>query len=136
MSGRTDTLTHGRRRPGLCKLVPYKDGQYVAEIKLKHIKNVSAQAEKCKNISRIMLFGSSVEERCTDRSDIDIAVFGKIPKAKYLVSSEFRKFQDQLFLYDLNQDYDILYFREGQDYTDPIMADIKRGTEIYRRGEA
>ena len=120
----------------MCKLVPYKDGQDVAEIKLKHIKNVSTQAEKCKNISRIMLFGSSVEERCTDRSDIDIAVFGKIPKAKYLASSEFRKFQDQLFLYDLNQDYDILYFCEGQDYTDPIMTDIKRGTEIYRRYEA
>ena len=108
----------------------------MAEIKLEHIRNVSAQAERCKNISRIMLFGSSIEERCTDHSDIDIAVFGQMPKAKYLGSSEFKKFQDQLFLYDLNQDYDILYFREGQDYTDPIMEDIKRGAEIYRRAEA
>lgn len=120
----------------MCRLVHYKDGQYVAEIKLKHIRNVSSQAEKCKNISRIMLFGSSIEERCTDRSDIDIAVFGRMPKAKYLGSSEFRRFQDQLFLYDLDQDYDILYFREGQDYKDPIMEDINRGTEIYRRAEA
>ena len=120
----------------MCKLVHYKDGQYVAEIKLKHIRNVSRQAEKCKKISRIMLFGSSTEERCTDHSDIDIAVFGQMPKAKYLGSSEFRRFQDQLFLYDLNQDYDILYFCDGQNYTDPIMADINRGTEIYRRFEA
>ena len=120
----------------MCKLVHYKDGQCVAEIKLQHIRNVSRQAEKCKNISRIMLFGSSTEERCTDHSDIDIAVFGQMPKAKYLGSSEFRRFQDQLFLYDLNQDYDILYFCDGQNYTDPIMADINRGTEIYRRFEA
>ena len=120
----------------MCKLVHYKDGQYVAEIKLGHIRNISSQAGKCKNISRIILFGSSIEERCTDRSDIDIAVFGKMQKAKYLGSGEFRNFQDQLFLYDLNQDYDILYFCDGKDYKDPIMADISCGTEIYRRAEA
>ena len=120
----------------MCELVQYKDGRYVADIKLKHIKNVSDQAEKCKNISRIVLFGSSTEERCTDLSDIDIAVFGQMPKAKYLGSKEFKRFQDGLFLYDLNQDYDILYFRDGQDHSDPIMTDIGRGTEIYRRAEA
>ncbi len=117
------------------KLVQYKNGQYISDIKLPHIQNVSKQAEKCKNISRIMLFGSSIEERCTNRSDIDIAVFGQMSKAKYLGSSEFKKFQDQVFLYDLNQDYDILYFCEGQDYSDQIMEDINRGTEIYRRSE-
>ena len=119
----------------MCKLVQYRDGQFVAENKLRHILNVSSQAEKCKNITRIILFGSSTEERCTDRSDIDIAVFGQMSKAKYLGSSEFRRFQDQLFLYDLNQDYDILYFCDGQEYSDPIMSDISQGTEIYRRSE-
>ena len=33
-------------------------------------------AERTSNICRIMLFGSSIEARCTDNSDIDIAVFG------------------------------------------------------------
>ncbi len=117
----------------MCKLVHFKDGKFVAEIKLGHVKNVASQAEKCKNISRIMLFGSSTEERCTDRSDIDIAVFGQMPKTKYLGSREFRTFQDRLFLYDLNQDYDILYFCDGQEHNDPIMKDIAHGTEIYRR---
>lgn len=119
----------------MSKLVEYKKGQYVSDIKLSHIQNVSKQAEKCKNISRIMLFGSSLEERCTNRSDIDIAVFGQMSKAKYLGSSEFKRFQDQVYLYDLNQDYDILYFCERQDYSDEIMKDINQGAEIYRRSE-
>ncbi len=56
-------------------------------------------------------------------------------KSRYLGTLEFRKFQDRLFLYALDQDYDILYFREGQHYQDAIMDDIGKGAEIYRRGE-
>lgn len=120
----------------MCKLVHYRNGSYVADIKLKHIENISKQAEKCKYINRIILFGSSIEERCTDDSDIDIAVFGNMTKSKYLGTVEFRKFQDRIFLYDLEQDYDILYFRDGQEYRDDIMTDIYSGIEIYRRQEA
>lgn len=120
----------------MCKLVPYRNGQYIADIKQKHIENIVRQAENCKNINRIMLFGSSTQERCSDESDIDIAVFGRMPKSRYLTTAEFRNFQDQLFLYDLNQDYDILYFCEDQEHHDAIMTDIARGTEIYRRDES
>ena len=119
----------------MCKLVDF-NGKLVADIKLKHIENIIKQAEKCNNISRIMLFGSSIEERCNDKSDIDIAVFGNLSKAKYLGTGEFRLFQDEIFLYDMNQDYDILYFCEGKEYEDAIMADINNGTEIYRRKDA
>ena len=119
----------------MCKLVNYHNGRKIADIKLRHIENISKQAEKCRNITRIMLFGSSLEERCTERSDIDIALFGDMGKSKYLGTKEFRVFQDQLFLYDLDQDYDILYFCDGQDYQDAIMDDINDGVEIYRRQE-
>ena len=119
----------------MCKLVQYRNGRKIADIKIRHIENISKQAKKCKNINRIMLFGSALEERCTDRSDIDIAVFGNMTKSKYLGTKEFREFQDQLFLYDLDQDYDILYFCDGQDYQDAIMDDINDGVEIYRRQE-
>ena len=61
----------------MCNLVRYKNSKLVADIKLPYIIIISKQAEKAKNISRIMLFGSSIEERCTEESDIDIAVFGK-----------------------------------------------------------
>ncbi len=79
-----------------------------------------------------MLFGSSIEERCTEKSDIDIAVFGTQSKNKYLDSKEFKRFQDSLFLFDLNQDYDILYFSDDKQYQDAILNDINNGTEIYR----
>ena len=117
----------------MCKLVSFGDGKQIADIKYKYIENITRQAVNCKNISRIMLFGSCLETRCTDKSDIDIAVFGKMSKANYLDSKEFKKFQDQIFLYDLNQDYDILYFCEDKEYRDSIMNDINSGAEIYRR---
>ena len=120
----------------LCKMIHYKDGKYIADIKHKYVLNIVKQAELCENICRIMLFGSSLEERCTDKSDIDIAVFGKQSKNKYLQSKEFKNFQDQLFLYDLNQDYDILYFADNVQHNDLILQDINNGVEIYRRSQA
>ena len=65
----------------MCKMIHYKDGKYIADIKHKYILNIVKLAELCENINRIMLFGSSLEERCTDESDIDIAVLGSNQKA-------------------------------------------------------
>ena len=118
---------------GMCKLVCFDTNKYVADIKLSHVKNISEQAGKTKNITRIVLFGSSIEKRCTEQSDIDIAVFGKAAKSKYIDSKEFREFKSGLFKFDWNQDYDVLYFKEKADYSDRIMNDIGKGVEIYRR---
>ena len=79
------------------------------------------------------MFGSSLEERCTEESDIDIAVFGSKTKGSYIDSSEFRSFKRGLFSFDWNQDYDVLYFKESTEKDDPIMTDIYEGVEIYRR---
>ena len=49
----------------------------VAEIKQKYINNIVEAAQKCDLIDRVILFGSSTQERCTDASDIDLAVFGE-----------------------------------------------------------
>lgn len=119
----------------MCALIELQNGQYVAEIKHKYIENIIMQAANCKNIKRIMLFGSALEERCQDSSDIDIAVFGDSSKGKYLKSKEFKDFQRALFLYGdaFGQDYDILYFRDGVQYDDDIIKDIENGAEIYRR---
>ena len=117
----------------MCKLVQLNEDKYVADIKLHHIQNIVVQAKKAKNIERIILFGSSVEERCTKLSDIDIAVFGTKAKGKYLDSREFVAFHDGLYQFDWEQDYDVLYFQEGTHREDSIMADISHGVEIYRR---
>ena len=117
-------------------MIQYKNGRNIAKIKYNHILNISRQAEKCKNISRIILFGSTLEDRCTDHSDIDIAVFGHQTKGKYLHSKEFKEFHRQVFLFDMDQDYEILYFTDGKKYTDQIMNDISEGIEIFRRESA
>ena len=117
----------------MCRLVQWNKDKYVADIKYNHILNITKQAEKSKNISRIMLFGSSLEERCSDRSDIDIAVFGTKPKGKYIDSKEFRLFKKGLFEFDWDQDYDVLYFAENGKNQGDIMAEVNRGVEIYRR---
>jgi predicted nucleotidyltransferase len=116
-------------------MIPYKEGRYVAEIKLPHIENISEQAKKTENIRRIVLFGSSLEERCTDRSDIDIAVFGTKSKGSYIDSREFKLFKKGLFQFDWDQDYDVLYFSENRKNTGDIMTDISKGVEIYRRAD-
>lgn len=117
----------------MCRMVPYKDGRCVADIKLRHIDNISEQAKAAKNIRRIMLFGSALEDRCTERSDIDIAVFGDKSKSSYIDSKEFKAFKSGLFRFDWDQDYDVLYFKDDEESKEAIMADISRGVEIFRR---
>ena len=117
----------------MCKLDPYKDGRFVADIKLRHIDNIAEQAKEAKNIRRIMLFGSALEERCSERSDIDIAVFGTKAKGSYIDSKEFREFKRGLFRFDWDQDYEVLYFKDDEDCKAAIMTDIRRGVEIFRR---
>lgn len=117
----------------MCRMVPYKDGRCVADIKLRHIDNISEQAKAAKSIRRIMLFGSALEDRCTERSDIDIAVFGDKSKSSYIDSKEFKAFKSGLFRFDWDQDYDVLYFKDNEEGKDDIMTEICQGIEIFRR---
>lgn len=119
----------------MCKLVKFNDNALVADIKQKYIANIVKQAKECKNISRIVLFGSAIETRCTSKSDIDVAVFGKKSQNEYLRSEEFKNFQRNIFSFenDFTQDYDILYFCEDKKNNDTILNDISRGSEIFRR---
>lgn len=117
----------------MCKLALLDKGKYVAEIKLNHIRNITEQAMKARNIERIILFGSSIEERCTKESDIDIAVFGEKNKGNYIDSKEFNAFKSALFKFDWDQDYDVIYFSLNSKNQAAIMNDINKGVEIYRR---
>ena len=118
----------------MCELVQIENGGFVADIKHPYIVNIAEAAKQCGNIDRIVLFGSATQTRCTDASDIDIAVFGSSPPAEYLRSKEYKAFQRRLFSFDnYGQDYDILYFSGSTHDNVPIMGDIAKGTEIYRR---
>ena len=119
----------------MCKLRNLTEHIRVAEIKYDYIVNIIKQAQKCKNISKIILFGSSIEERCNKNSDIDIAVFGDKKPYIYLKSAEFRCFNDNVFAFNDfdGQDYDILYFVDNTNDDSELMKNIKQGAEIYRR---
>lgn len=80
----------------MCKMRNLTENIRVAAIKYDYI---IKQTQKCKNISKIILFGSSIEERCQQKSDIDIAVFGEKKPTSYLKSAEFRNFNDNIFAY-------------------------------------
>lgn len=119
----------------MCKLRNLTEHIRVAEIKYDYIVNIIKQAQKCKNISKIILFGSSMEERCSKNSDIDIAVFGDKKPYVYLKSAEFRNFNDNIFAFNDfdGQNYDILYFIDNANDDSELMKNIRQGAEIYRR---
>lgn len=119
----------------MCELKKLNNSILVADIKYDFIVNIINQASKCEGIDRIVLFGSSAGKNCKDESDIDIAVFGNQSKNSYLKSKEFKEFHRSLFMFDSEkgQGYDILYFVSDNEYDDDIIADIEKGSTIYRR---
>jgi predicted nucleotidyltransferase len=121
----------------MCKVLPMNVGTRqirVAEIKQKYIRNIIDAARECDLIDRVVLFGSSLQERCLDSSDIDIAVFGNQPRSRALTSKKYERFARQLFSFDNHaQAYDILYFRSGSSDSNPILHEISKGEELYVR---
>ena len=119
----------------MCRVVPMNVGSHdihVAEIKQKYIMNIIDAASKCDLIDRVVLFGSSLQERCKENSDIDIAVFGKQPRARALSSPKYERFARQLYTFDDHaQAYDILYFRSNSADSSPILNEISKGEVLY-----
>jgi len=119
----------------MCKVVSiHLNGRdiRVADIKQACVRNIADAAQKCRYIDQIILFGSALEERCTDQSDIDIAVFGSISKNRCLTSKEYKDFTHQLYRFDdHSQIYDILYFKTGSAKKSYIQQEIEKGEIIY-----
>lgn len=111
----------------------------IADINREAIENLIKSASLCRQIEAIILFGSSLEEQCTDKSDIDIAIIH--PKGvEYLDKlKSFRKLMDALYDYDMEKQYDRLYFKSIQfieDHKDtiPICREIyHKGKLIYQK---
>ena len=83
----------------------------VADVKKIYIENIIKSAEKCNKIDAIVLFGSSLEDRCEDESDIDIAVISKYTVSRLCQYKSFRDFTDSVYSINVDQNYDILYFK-------------------------
>lgn len=114
----------------MCKLVKLSNDSdvMVADLKRDFILNIIDSARLCKDIKRIVLFGSALESRCHSASDIDIAIVGDISPARFNTSKGYLDFRRRVFEYNLNQEYDMLYFKG-------IEGDIaSAGSVIYNRG--
>ena len=125
----------------MCTLVDLKtnfgDTVQVAEIKKTSLENIIEAAEDCDKIDEIILFGSSLQERCHESSDIHIAIVSNVKRAKLFNSKAYRNFTKQVYLFKMGQDYDILHFNsisEIKNSSDAVCFDIEReGKVIYRR---
>lgn len=125
----------------MCKLVKITnslgDQIEVAEIKADTIKKIIKIAKICDKIDYIYLFGSSVEERCTDESDIDLAIISNVSASKLCNRSSYREFKERLYAIDTDQEYDRLQFnslKAIRNSKEPVCLDIiSKGKLLYQR---
>lgn len=119
----------------------YGDYVNVASAKKECIENVIKQAALCKQISAIILFGSSLEERCTNRSDIDLAIISETQLSRLFQRKSYDTFSRNVYSFDWEQGYDILYFKsieeiEKKQYKVGICNElVNKGKIIYKRKE-
>ncbi|MBR6147019.1 MAG: nucleotidyltransferase domain-containing protein [Lachnospiraceae bacterium] len=105
----------------------------VASIKSDYVKNIVDSISLCHLIDKVVLFGSALEDRCTEESDIDIAVFGKESKSKMFKNKSYRDYINSVVSYGEIQDYDILYFDTNKKNDYSIMQDINNGEILFER---
>ena len=123
----------------MCKLVKITNslGEQieVAEIKADTIKKIIKIAKICDKIDYIYLFGSSVEERCTDESDIDLAIISNVSASKLCNRSSYREFKERLYAIDTDQEYDRLQFnslKAIRNSKEPVC--LEREAAVSKRG--
>lgn len=109
----------------------------VADIKAEIIKKIILLAHTCDKIDYIYVFGSTVEESCTDKSDIDIAIISNVTRSKLFQNKSYNEFTNKLYDIDIDQDYDILQFNsleEVKSSEDFVCRDIiNKGKLLYER---
>ena len=126
----------------MCRLVMlqtnFQTEVAIADIKTEHIENIIKSAEKCNKIEAIVLFGSSLEDRCREESDIDIAIISRYTIDRLCRYKSFRNFTDRIYGKDTTQSYDILYFKslseiEKKKEMTTICGELsQKGKVIYR----
>lgn len=125
----------------MCKLVEIKNNTNniikVASIKAETIQKIIEYASSCSKIDYIYLFGSSIEERCTEKSDIDLAIISNITRSRLYHNKTYDKFKTKIYNIDDGQDYDFLHFnslKELKNSKDRVCKDIlENGVMLYIR---
>lgn len=117
----------------------YNTQVQVAEIKLKYIQNIIESASKCTHIQEIILFGSALEERCTDESDIDIVIISNVARSRLYRLKTYTEFLSSLHQNDdYVQQYDVICVNgreqliKNKDKVQLYDNVIKYGQTIYK----
>ena len=130
----------------MCKLqeisTNFDSSVMVADNKSRLIERIIELAKECSDIDAIILFGSALETRCRKASDIDIAFISKKTVNALCERKAFRQFIDSIYLLDMLQDYDFLYFKsieeieKKKDSASICRELLEKGKVIYKRQAA
>lgn len=112
----------------------------VADIKKEIIENILEAVNACTKICQIILFGSVIESRCTEDSDVDILVVSEISRSKLYRDKGFQEFLKKLHDKDnYEQMYDVICVHgmdeiyKNKSETNLFQDIIKNGKTLYRR---
>lgn len=112
----------------------------VADIKKEIVENIVQAAGECARIGEIILFGSVIESRCTEDSDIDMLVVSDTARSKLYRDKGYQEFLKKLHdkddyeqLYDVICVHNMDVINRGQKMTGLFREAIKNGKTLYRR---
>lgn len=128
----------------MCQLIPVKTNFNteieVADIKKDIIENIIEAAGACTRICQIILFGSVIESRCTEDSDVDMLVISDTSRSRLYKDKSYREFLKRLHdKDDYEQMYDVICvhgMEEIYQYQDTVSLFrdvIDYGKTLYRR---
>ena len=112
----------------------------VADIKKDVIENIIDAAGICEKICQIILFGSVIETRCTEESDIDMVVVSNVTRSRLYKDKSYQEFLRKLHDEDgYDQMYDVICVHgmeeiyQKQNVTKLFRDVIENGRTLYRR---
>lgn len=128
----------------MCQMVSIKTNFdteiQVADIKKDVIENIIKAASVCTKICQIILFGSAIENRCQEDSDVDMLVVSDITRSRLYKDKGYQEFLKRLHEKDeYEQRYDVICVHgmeelyQKQDSVGLFRDVIEFGQTLYRR---
>lgn len=126
----------------MCQSIPvrtnYDTEIEVADIKKDYIENIIEAVGVCTRICQIILFGSVIESRCTEDSDVDMLVISDTSRSRLYKDKDYREFLKRLHdRDDYEQMYDVICVHgmeelyQYQDTSSLFRDVLDRGKTLY-----
>ena len=113
----------------------------VADIKKDVVENIIKAADACIPICQIILFGSVLDSRCREDSDVDLLIVSDTVRSKLYRDKRYQEFLKRLHdKDDYEQMYDVICVHgldevyQNRKNTELFRDVIEGGKTLYRRG--